>query len=133
MAKLIIFIKSYWLLCYFFVLLRQQGLEKVLAKIDITKNKQAKPPTVKETTIINGFQSACSFHFLNVECLERSLALYKLLRTNNYESRLCIGVKRKPFLSHAWVETNIKELDESSHRDTFYVFISMPKEGDNSV
>lgn len=68
-------------------------------------------------------------HFLNVECLERSIALFRLLSLNNYESRLCVGIRQKPFLSHAWIETNIKELDESKNRDKFHVFLTVTKGG----
>lgn len=72
---------------------------------------------------------ACNIHFLNVECLERSLALYKLLSLNNYECRFCLGIRQKPFLSHAWIETNIHELDERKNRDKFHVFLTLPTGG----
>lgn len=37
-------------------------------------------------------------------CLEQSLALYYLLRSQGVEVKYCQGVQPYPFLAHAWVE-----------------------------
>jgi hypothetical protein len=119
------FIKSYWYLFYFYIMLRKKGLQKVLEKIESIECQRSKQ--LKLDAIISGFQSACNLHVFNVECLERSIALYYLLVSNHYECRLCLGIRRKPFLSHAWIETNIEKLDESENRSQFYVFLILIK------
>ncbi|WP_044642201.1 lasso peptide biosynthesis B2 protein [Risungbinella massiliensis] len=126
MGRVVSFILSYWYLFFYYRRLRKKGLQDAIKNIEdetVTRNKR-----LNEGCIISGFQLACKLHFLNIECLERSLALYKLLRFNNMQSRLCIGIKKKPFLSHAWVETPIRELDESKYRDKFQVFLQYQRE-----
>jgi hypothetical protein len=110
-------------------MLRRKGLPKVIKEIEGDTQTKVKSKRLKHTCIVSGFQLACKMHFLNVECLERSVALFRLLSLNNYESRLCVGVRQKPFLSHAWIETNIPDLDESKYREKFHVFLSVYKGG----
>lgn len=133
MDKVASFLISYWYLFYFYMMLRRKGLPKVIQELEGDKRRKARKNKINHACIVSGFQLACKMHFLNVECLERSVALFKLLILNNYESQLCIGVRRKPFLSHAWIETNISELDESKNRDKFHVFLIVPKGGSNHV
>lgn len=127
MGNLCSFLLSYWYLIYFYIQLRRKGLPVVLNRMK-EKEPTKKKKWISESSIVNGYQLACKMHFLNVECLERSFALYQLLSQNNYDNRLCIGIRQKPFLSHAWVETNIKALDESNNRDKFQVLLTLPIE-----
>jgi hypothetical protein len=127
--KVASFLISYWYLFYFYIMLRKKGLPNVIKKIEAETRTKVKSKRLNHSSIVYGFQLACKMHFLNVECLERSVALYRLLSLNNYESRLCVGVRQKPFLSHAWIETNISELDESKNRDKFHVFLTVYKGG----
>lgn len=128
MGKVASFLMSYWYLFYFYMMLKRKGLPKVIHELEGDTRTNVRKIRLNHACIISGFQLACKMHFLNVECLERSVALFKLLSLNNYESKLCVGVRQKPFLSHAWVETNISELDESKNRNKFYVFLTVPKE-----
>lgn len=129
MGKVVSFLMGYWYLFYFYMVLRRKGLPKVVEKIEGDKDAYLKRKRLSYESITTGFQLACRMHFLNVECLERSVALFQLLSSNGYESRLCVGVKQKPFLSHAWIETNIPELDESQYREKFHVFLSVYRGG----
>jgi hypothetical protein len=132
MGKFCSFLLSYWYLIYFYIEVRRKGLPAV---VNIMKDKVQgkKRRWISEPSIVSGYQLACKMHFLNVECLERSLALYLLLSINSYESRLCIGIRHKPFLSHAWVESKIKTIDESDNRNKFHVFLTLPVEGVEDV
>lgn len=129
MGKAVSFLMGYWYLFYFFMMLRRKGLPKVIEKMEESKDANVKRKRFSDESIAIGFKLACRMHFLNVECLERSVALFQLLSSNGYESRLCVGVQQKPFLSHAWIETNISELDESQYREKFHVFISIYRGG----
>lgn len=129
LGKVVSFLMGYWYLFYFYIMLRRKGLPKIIEEIERDTHTKVKSKRLNHSSIVSGFELACKMHFFNVECLERSIALFKLLILNNYESRLCVGVRQKPFLSHAWIETNILELDESKYREKFYVFLSVYREG----
>lgn len=47
---------------------------------------------------------AARFYFKRAWCLQRSLAAVLLLRLAGQPAELVIGVRRLPFLAHAWVE-----------------------------
>ncbi|SHF34597.1 Transglutaminase-like superfamily protein [Seinonella peptonophila] len=130
MIKFILFLKSYWYLLYFYVMLRRRGLRIVLDGIDNKEKISKRSIEVDKNSLVAAFRLACNFHFLNVECLERSITLYKLLISSNFDGTLCVGIRRKPFLSHAWVETtSIEELNESKYREKFQVFLSVSQGG----
>jgi hypothetical protein len=48
--------------------------------------------------------AASAFYFKRAWCLQRSAAATCLLRLRGFPAQLVIGVKRMPFLAHAWVE-----------------------------
>jgi transglutaminase superfamily protein len=54
------------------------------------------------------------------DCLVRSLALYRFLRSAGIPAQHLIGVQRFPFLAHAWVECDgVPVLDERRRRQQF--------------
>ncbi|MBD1373412.1 lasso peptide biosynthesis B2 protein [Hazenella sp. IB182357] len=128
MTKIFIFFQSYWYLFSYYRKLRKKGFPMVLKQIKIDSILKNKRKYIYEKKLIRSFTLACKYHFYNIECLERSLALYSLLNQYGYRVQFQVGVKQKPFLSHAWIETEIKELDESDLRNRFKVFIQINKE-----
>jgi Transglutaminase-like superfamily len=50
------------------------------------------------------------------DCLPRSLALFRFLRTMDLPAEHVIGVDRDPFLAHAWVECNGRVLLDQDRR-----------------
>lgn len=56
------------------------------------------------------------------DCLPRSLALHRFLATAGFTVAHCIGIKRFPFMAHAWVEANdIPLLDAKPFTEQFKV------------
>jgi hypothetical protein len=54
------------------------------------------------------------------DCLPRSLALFRFLRLVGVPAEHCIGVRRYPFLAHAWVEHGDRVVhDHPAHPRTF--------------
>jgi hypothetical protein len=54
------------------------------------------------------------------DCLPRSLALFRFLRSKGLSVDHCIGVRRVPFQAHAWVEFRDRVVhDNPSRRSTF--------------
>lgn len=55
-----------------------------------------------------------AFYPGRAECLEQSLALLVLLRRRRIPVELKIGVERRPFTAHAWVEHDGRPINESA-------------------
>ena len=47
---------------------------------------------------------ACDMQFVRTECLVRAIACYWFFRLHGAQPKLLIGVRSRPFGSHAWVE-----------------------------
>jgi hypothetical protein len=61
------------------------------------------------------------------DCLARSLALYRFLRSANVFAEHVIGVRRFPFAAHAWVECDgAPVLDDQFHSFTPLARIGNP-------
>lgn len=76
---------------------------------------------------LSAFSTAENF-FINrrapKDCLPRSLALFRFLRSMGLAAEHCIGVRRVPFEAHAWVEfRNQAVLDNPSRLSTFSVIV----------
>jgi hypothetical protein len=57
-----------------------------------------------------------------IDCLPRSLALHRFLRSVGIGAEHCIGVRRFPFGAHAWVEiTGSVVLDSPAFVRDFHV------------
>ena len=54
--------------------------------------------------IVESVDRASAFYFKRAWCLQRSAVTVALLRLAGFPARLVIGVQRRPFLGHAWVE-----------------------------
>ena len=49
-------------------------------------------------------ESAKSYYFYRVKCLQFAAALVCLLRRSGFPAEVVIGVVQRPFTAHAWVE-----------------------------
>jgi len=58
------------------------------------------------------------------DCLPRSLALYRFLRSAGIPANHCIGVRRHPFEAHAWVQCQDRVMFDSSFEVGFYTVLS---------
>ena len=59
---------------------------------------------------------AAAFYPGRAECLERSLVLYHILRTQGVPVRYCHGVQPFPLLSHAWIEYHGEVINDVPER-----------------
>ncbi|GCD84101.1 hypothetical protein PTHTG4_31660 [Parageobacillus thermoglucosidasius] len=57
-------------------------------------------------------EKVCFNFFGNARCLHRSVAGYHILLQKNIPIDLVIGVMKKPFMSHAWLEYNGKVIND---------------------
>jgi hypothetical protein len=74
--------------------------------------QQRSSVTVNE--ICQQFDLAAMLYPRPVRCLQRSVALVRLLRRHGHTAELVIGVRTEPFFSHAWVEVNHSILNDFS-------------------
>lgn len=58
---------------------------------------------------------AAGFYFKRAWCLQRSAAATCLLRLHGYPAELVIGVRRMPFMAHAWVEVDGAVVNDDPH------------------
>ena len=63
---------------------------------------------------------AAGFYFKRAWCLQRSAATVWLMRRAGIEADLVIGVRRLPFLAHAWVEVDGRVVNDRPTVRTFY-------------
>lgn len=82
--------------------------------------------------VLEGTNSASGFVYRRrQDCLPRALTVLLLLKGVGLRGSLCIGVKRLPFESHAWVECGDLILDERPSRiRAFTVLHRTPLDGD---
>jgi hypothetical protein len=75
-----------------------------------------------EASVVLAFGLACSFYPKPVLCLQRSAVLVRLLRAEEIPARMLIGVRKIPFLAHAWVEVNGRIVDDHvAEQGAFFV------------
>ncbi|WP_423190208.1 lasso peptide biosynthesis B2 protein [Alkalibacterium sp. f15] len=118
MKKTIFYLISYYYLIKAYIFLRKNKEKNIPAIL------QEKVKINERKTDFSGvkyiFDRACSLHFLNIECYERSLATFYLLNLLGKSCTLCVGLHHSEILGHAWIETqSIPEFDESYYRDNF--------------
>ncbi|MGL5381786.1 lasso peptide biosynthesis B2 protein [Clostridium sp.] len=119
-----IFLLSYFYLIKAYIFLRIYKNKNIPKKISVSCSPSKK--NINYDLLKYSFEKASIFHFLNVECFERSLAMYYLLSHLGIPSRLCVGINKKELMGHAWIESNvIKEVDENYWRKKFSVLFSV--------
>jgi hypothetical protein len=66
-----------------------------------------------ETAVVDAVNTAGSFYWKPVMCLQRSVATARLLRRYGVGAQLVIGYRNEPFFSHAWVEVAGRVVNDS--------------------
>lgn len=64
--------------------------------------------------------SAARYYFKRAWCLQRSAVMTVLLRSQGFPVELVIGVRRLPFMAHAWVEWGGVVINDDRRVRTFY-------------
>lgn len=82
-------------------------------------------PEIEFARAIAGWQSAAVRHLpFKTNCLDRSLALWWILRSRGVAVELCIGARKERgrFEAHAWVEVGGAAIDDGAGREEFTEF-----------
>jgi hypothetical protein len=79
-------------------------------------------PTVKHVTTVvdDAVRSMAACHLFNVECKERALSCWSLLRSAGLSPKLVVGVDLYPFASHCWCQLDEMVLSDYEDRCNNY-------------
>ena len=69
--------------------------------------------SASDQEILSAMATACCFYWRPVLCLQRSVCTVRMLRAYGHSSRLVVGYRPKPFMSHAWVEIDGRVANDS--------------------
>lgn len=109
------FASAYWELVRFDVLMYWRGFAHIYAGLrGEAMQTESKPLAMSWTDWRDAVELASVFYPSKVQCLQRSVALVRLLRRQGVAAELVIGVQSQPFSSHAWVEVNRSILNDFS-------------------
>ncbi|MCY7969936.1 lasso peptide biosynthesis B2 protein [Bacillus spizizenii] len=65
--------------------------------------------------VLGVVEKVCFLFFGKARCLHRSVASYHIFHKKGIPIDLVIGVKKKPFTSHAWLEFNGQVINDSEY------------------
>ncbi|MFJ2620319.1 lasso peptide biosynthesis B2 protein [Glutamicibacter sp. NPDC087344] len=83
-----------------------------IEKIQRFLSRRARPATAVEVSRAIDSVVAISLVCAGQGCLPRSIAVSILCRMNGVWPEWCVGVRREPFMAHAWLEVNGEPIRE---------------------
>lgn len=104
------------------VLLSSRGFSRVHRAV---RNSGIRQPSKAEnySDICRAVDIACVLYFKQVQCLQRSAALVRLLRKRGIPAELVIGIQKWPFRAHAWAEIAGQVVNDKPHITGGFVVI----------
>lgn len=126
-------IRAWWSLWCVTRSLAQQGFSKTYnAALHLPKFQEIRTgkPAALLASALRAFARGENFLYLKKaprDCLPRSLALFRFLRSLGLPVEHCIGLKQFPFLAHAWTEYQGEVLHDDPHnQERFTVIARIP-------
>lgn len=93
--------------------IRRGGFRRVEAVLRKSIRPRLLLGVAGEREIRSAMDRALALYWKPVLCLQRSVAEARLLRKCGHDSKVVIGCRTNPFLSHAWVEINGRAVNDS--------------------
>jgi hypothetical protein len=87
------------------------------------RNKASVEPQLL-SHLCSAANQACAFYPKQSLCLQRSVILTWLLRSNGIKGEMMIGVHKMPFYGHAWVELEGKVINDDKNAKNFFQVVS---------
>ncbi|MBN8193400.1 lasso peptide biosynthesis B2 protein [Bacillus sp. NTK074B] len=125
-------IQVFFRLYYIDHLLKKRGLRETC---ELMKEKKLNSKSQKNSENIESLylkctqiDRTCSRHFLKKRalCLHKSLVGYQLLCKNEPSIYLCVGVAKKDFMAHAWLEKDGKVINDTQDvKDTHNILYTI--------
>jgi len=108
------------------MLLRTRGFGPTIVSIRNRARRQAPAESVDDSSIAaveRRVALVCAFYPGRAQCLERSLVLYYLLRSQGVDVRFTQGVRINPFSAHAWVAWRGLPINDLAERTDLYTVL----------
>lgn len=97
-------IASAWTELLYFDLVKFFGFQAIRRAVRRTKTRAVASDPEQATQIVEAMRTACVLYAKPALCLQRSVAVTRLLRKRGIPADLVIGCHLPPFKAHAWVE-----------------------------
>ncbi len=98
-------------------LLQNTTIQNLIAELQKFPKVDSRRPSgdLKIASLMSALNAAFSLDRTKNQCLAYSYSLVRMARRLNIPASLVIGVKTKPFLSHAWVEFQGEVINDDRH------------------
>jgi hypothetical protein len=106
-------IRALWELARYDLLNCAFGFRRIQRQAARQRVASYAPHADAEVLVCDAVSLAACFYWKPVRCLQRSVAVMRLLRRCGIDGRLVIGYRPSPFFSHAWVEVNGRVVNDS--------------------
>ena len=106
--------RALWELCRYDLAIHLFGFRRVLEGSGRVREKVEHQDSNLEDRISDAMRWASSLYWKRVLCLQRSVAMARLLRRYGLDAEVVIGCRSEPFASHAWVEIDGRIVNDSS-------------------
>lgn len=117
-------------------LLKKHGFEYLFDKYATTYSLMNKTSKWDKNSfnvtndVVKMVNSVIRFYPLKAECIQRSMLNYKYIRrVAGIEVDMVVGVKKKPFEAHVWIELDGQSLTEPEEAVRDFMIILNSKEG----
>jgi hypothetical protein len=93
------------------------GFSGAIAMLDrVPRHAAAEPAREAELVarVVRAVATAATLYWSHAQCLQRSIAVTRLLRRYGLSAKLAIGYRMDPFISHAWVEVDGRVVNDAS-------------------
>lgn len=67
-----------------------------------------------EDRVCKAVRNVTPWYWKRVQCLQRSVAMARVLRAYGVEAEVVVGYRLAPFLAHAWVEAGGRVIHDSA-------------------
>lgn len=103
-------------------LITRRGFKALCTAVTTMKPSARVAPETVVKDVVESVEYATVFYFRHARCLQRSVAVTRMLRRRGFPATLVIGYRPMPIDSHAWVELNgVVVSDQTKHLEDYRV------------
>lgn len=118
-----LFLKAYWWLVSFDLVLRRGNFSALYAKVRDFPIRNRVPAGDAVERTCAAMDMACIWYWKEVLCLQRSAATACLLKQHGVAAQMVIGGQQMPFKAHAWVEVAGRVVNDKPYTPEKYAVL----------
>jgi len=136
-SEILKLIKIFFAITILEIQLKRYGFSKVFPKYvskfkcDPSKRNKLSPETINQkiSSLLIQIDTVCTLVPFEAQCLHRSFLGYEFIRKElGIPVDLVVGVRKFPFMAHAWLKVNDNNLNESPEYTAEFIPILNTKE-----